>query len=106
MLAAPACHFKYQSLRRQYAPQHFEYRLAVASDVRMIQAWIGFFGHPGSQQAVRCSRRKFVEQRLRLLQIERVETFGEPAVDGREKIASHIPLALIALIRLLPGSGT
>ena len=24
----------------------------VASDVRMIQAWIGFFGHPGGQQAV------------------------------------------------------
>jgi hypothetical protein len=74
--------------------------------VRVIQAWIGFFGHPGSQQAVRCSRRKFVEQRLRLLQIERVETFGEPAVDRSKKIAGLIPLALIALIRLVPGSGT
>ena len=35
-------------LKRQYAPQHFKDRLAVASDVRMIQAQIGFFGHPGS----------------------------------------------------------
>ena len=49
MLAAPAGYFKYQSLRRQYAPQHFEYRLAIASDMWIIQAWIGFFGHPGSQ---------------------------------------------------------
>jgi hypothetical protein len=38
VLAPPAGYFKYQSLRRQYAPQHFEYRLAVASDVRTIQA--------------------------------------------------------------------
>jgi hypothetical protein len=50
MLAAPAGYFKYQSLRWQYAPQYFEDRLAVASD--MIQAWIGFFGHPGNQQAI------------------------------------------------------
>ena len=57
MFAAPASYFKYQSLRRQYAPQHFEYRLAVASDVRIIQAWIGFFGHPGSA-SVRIEERK------------------------------------------------
>jgi hypothetical protein len=48
MLAAPAGYFKYQSPRRQYAPQHFEDRLAVANDVGMIQARIGFFGHPES----------------------------------------------------------
>jgi hypothetical protein len=53
MLAAPAGYFKYQSPRWQYAPEHFEGRLAVASDVSMIQAWIGFFGHPGSQKTVR-----------------------------------------------------
>jgi len=53
MLAAPAGYFKYQSPRRKYAPQHFKDRLAVASDVRVIRAWIGFFGHPGDQQAVR-----------------------------------------------------
>ena len=53
MLAAPARYLKYQCLRRKCAPQHFEYRLAVASDVRIIQAWISFFGHPGSQQAIR-----------------------------------------------------
>ena len=52
MLPAPAGYFKYQSLRRQYAPQHFKDRLAVASDVHMIQAWIGFFGHPGSHPVV------------------------------------------------------
>ena len=37
-----------------------------------------------------------VEQRLRLLQIERVKAFGEPAVDRSEKLAGLIPLALIA----------
>ena len=31
---------------------------------------------------------QLVEQRLRLLQIERVETFGEPAVNRRKKFAS------------------
>jgi hypothetical protein len=50
--------------------------------------------------------RQLLEQRLRLLQIERVETFGEPAADRSKKIAGLIPLALIALIRLVPGSGT
>ena len=40
---------------------------------------------------------QLVEQRLRLLQIERVEAFGEPAIDRGEKIAGLIPLALIAL---------
>jgi hypothetical protein len=53
MLAAPAGYFKYQSLRWQNASQYFEDRLAVASDVGMIQAWIGFFGHPGNQKTVR-----------------------------------------------------
>ena len=37
-----------------------------------------------------------VEQRLCFLQIERVEALGEPAVDRGEKLASLIPLALIA----------
>jgi len=37
-----------------------------------------------------------VEQRLGLLQIERVEAFGEPAVKRSKKIASRIPFALIA----------
>ena len=36
------------------------------------------------------------EQRLGLLQVERVEAFGEPAVDRREKIAGLLPLPLIA----------
>ena len=40
MLPAPAGYFKYQSLRRQYAPQYFKDRLTVASDVHMMQAWI------------------------------------------------------------------
>jgi hypothetical protein len=37
-----------------------------------------------------------VEERLGLLQIARVEAFGEPAVDRSEKLACLIPLALIA----------
>jgi hypothetical protein len=45
-------------------------------------------------------------EHLGLFQIERVEAFGEPAVDRSEKLAGLIPLTLIALIRLVPGSGT
>jgi hypothetical protein len=49
---------------------------------------------------------QLVEQFLSLLQIECVEPFGEPTVDRSEKITSLIPLALIAFIRLAPGSRT
>ena len=42
------------------------------------------------------SRAQLVEQRLRLFEVERVETLSEPAVDRGEKIAGLIPLALIA----------
>jgi PAS domain-containing protein len=45
---------------------------------------------------VRPSSRERVEQRLGLLQIERVEAFGEPAIDRREKIVGLLPLAVIA----------
>jgi hypothetical protein len=36
------------------------------------------------------------EQRLGLLQVERIEAFGKPAVDRCEKIAGRGALALIA----------
>ena len=39
---------------------------------------------------------QLIEQRLRLFQIERIEPFGEPAVDRSKKIAGLIPLTLIA----------
>ena len=39
-------------------------------------------------------RRQLLQQRLRLLQIARVEPFGEPAVDRSEKLASLATLAL------------
>ena len=39
---------------------------------------------------------QLVKQGLGLFQIERVEAFGEPAVDRSEKIAGLIPLALTA----------
>ena len=38
---------------------------------------------------------QLTEQCLRLLQIERVKAFGEPAVDRSEKIVGLIPLVLI-----------
>jgi hypothetical protein len=41
-------------------------------------------------------RRQFLKQRLRLLQIARVEALGEPSVDRSEKLAGLIPLTLIA----------
>ena len=42
------------------------------------------------------SRLQLFEQRLGLFQIERIEAFGEPAVDWSEKIAGFIALALVA----------
>jgi hypothetical protein len=47
-------------------------------------------------RATRASSAQIVEQPLRLLQIERVEAFGKPTVHRSEKLASFIPLALIA----------
>jgi hypothetical protein len=39
---------------------------------------------------------QLIEHSLGLLQIERVEAFGEPAVDRGEKIAGRISLTLVA----------
>jgi len=39
--------------------------------------------------------RQLLQQRLGLFQIARVKTFGEPAVDRSEKIASLMPIALV-----------
>jgi hypothetical protein len=38
------------------------------------------------------SNDQLVEQRLSLFQIERIEAFGEPPVDRREKLASRVLL--------------
>jgi len=43
---------------------------------------------------------QLIKQRLRLLEIERIEAFGEPAVDRSEKIAGLFTLALTAPIRV------
>ena len=40
--------------------------------------------------------RQLIKQRLPVLQIARVESLGEPTVDRREKLASLLPLALLA----------
>ena len=46
MLAAAAGDFEHQPLARQHVFQNFEDRLAVARDVREIEALVGCFGHP------------------------------------------------------------
>ena len=38
---------------------------------------------------------QLIQERLRLFQIGRVETFGEPGVDRREQIAGFVALALV-----------
>jgi hypothetical protein len=44
-----------------------------------------------------CERsRQLIEQRLGLLQIQRVKALSEPAIDWREKIVSLLSLALVA----------
>src|ERR1700733_4532097 len=39
---------------------------------------------------------QLIQQRLRVLQVRRIETFGEPVVDRTEQIASFCTLALVA----------
>jgi hypothetical protein len=53
----------------------------------------GLAGHAG---AIKNCGGQLVEQSLGLLQIERVEAFGEPAVDRSEQIAGLVSLPLIA----------
>jgi hypothetical protein len=48
------------------------------------------------QSGTTALRRQLLQQCLRLLQIERVEPFTEPTIDRSEKLASVLPLALIA----------
>ena len=96
MLTAPAGYFKYQSPRWQHTPQHFKDRLAVASDVGMVQAWMDSSDIQEVSRPFDGSRRQLGQQGLGLLEIERVEAFGEPAVDRSEKVARLTPLSLIA----------
>src|SRR6516225_9940815 len=49
----------------------------------------------GCRSSERFSCCQFLKQRLRLFQIARVETLGEPAVDRSKKLAGLIPLTLI-----------
>ena len=59
------------------------------------------FPHIGRAQSLRatCGRHscgELLQQRLRLLQIARVEPFSEPAVDRSQQFASLLHLALVA----------
>jgi hypothetical protein len=49
---------------------------------------------------------QLTEQRLRFPQIERIEPFGEPAVDRSEQFASLLHLALVAPEACEAGGGT
>jgi hypothetical protein len=46
--------------------------------------------------ATTSSLSQLLEQRFRLLEVPRVKTFGEPAIDRREEIASFSTIASIA----------
>src|SRR5258707_12292506 len=63
-------------------------RAAKGRDVPRADIAMASMGAPSCPQVV--------EQGLSLSQIERVEAFGEPAVDRSEQIAGLITLALIA----------
>src|SRR5262249_25508475 len=51
---------------------------------------------PGWHAGDRTSSRQLLEQGLGLLQVECVDPFGKPVEDRTEKVASRIPLSLIA----------
>ena len=53
----------------------------------------GAFTGEVAKSTLRC---ECVKQRLRLFQIARIEAFCKPAVDRSEKLASFLPLTLIA----------
>ena len=64
----------------------------------MTAEWVDARGAVISQRLRRgrfldVSGRQLFEQRLRLLQIERVEAFGEPAVDRSKQFARLLHLA-------------
>ncbi len=73
-------------------------RLLLLHAMTSRELWIFRSLEAVSKEAVRSSLSgvQLGEQRLGLLQIERVETFGEPAIDRSEKRAGRIPFALIA----------
>ena len=50
----------------------------------------------GAVSENRLSGVQLIEQRLGLLQVQRVKALGEPVVDRREKIVGLVPLPLIA----------
>jgi hypothetical protein len=86
--------------------QVFERSALVCGNGRPLRVWVStiarlklirktWVAHPA------CPNREhhlgqLLEQRLGLLQVERVEPFGEPVVDGREEIAGLVSFALIA----------
>src|SRR5271154_1483149 len=53
-------------------------------------------GYPLCRWQAIAKSRQLLEQRLGFFQVERIEAFGEPAIDRSEKIAAFLPLALIA----------
>ena len=68
----------------------------LATRTTIIAGKLRAVGQAGSPNTPISSSRQFVEQRLRLLEIGRVEAFGEPAIDGHEKVAGFGVVALVA----------
>jgi hypothetical protein len=50
--------------------------------------------HP--EEMKQTASRQLVQQRLGLLQVQRIEALGEPAIDGGEKIMRLLPFTLFA----------
>jgi hypothetical protein len=72
-------------------------RFSPVSDQRAEVAALLKSATTGSRAAVGPAyEERFVEQRLRLVQIARVEALGEPSVDRSKKVTGLITLALIA----------
>ena len=96
MLAAPAGYFKYQSLRWQYAPQHFE-GSARGCERRVDNTGVDRILRT-SRKSIRPfdgSRRQLVEQRLRLFQIEPFSA-KRSAYSDMPSFSSHSAICCIA----------
>ena len=82
--------------------QHLVVNLPEQIDVEIVGLEsIGILGEINRLQpfAAICgprSYRELLQQRLGLLQIERVEAFGEPAINRSQQFASLLHLALVA----------
>src|SRR5215469_5675906 len=70
--------------------------LAAHHHIRLIARDIAEFARRLRVETRNRSSHQFVQQRLGIFEVRRVETFGEPAVDRRQKVSGLFATTLFA----------